>query len=113
MTEQNNTSKTLLHSFLIITHALELQPNSNPYRELKHRMNPEELIVLQHMQKQISAKKHQANKKEGQVPSNNRGRRRKPKGEEAVAVSDVAEHDNTVENITETCDTELPPSFPS
>ena len=56
MTEQNNTSKTLLHSFLIITHALELQPNSNPYRELKHRMNPEELIVLQHMQKQISAK---------------------------------------------------------
>ena len=103
--ETENSGKALLHSYLIVYHALELQPNSSHYRQLKQRMSPDELVVLQYMQKHVSHKKHAANKKEGQVPANKRGRKKQKPKEESHVVND-----NTA-TITET--TELPSSYPS
>jgi hypothetical protein len=103
-TAKNNTS-TLLNSFLIITHALELMPNSNHYRELKNRMSPDEVAVLKHLQKQNNSKKHRINKQEGQVLPNNRGRRKKPE-DLAIEVYDNAEPSTAI-------NAELPPSDPA
>ena len=114
MTDQHNTPEgisehdtsgrnALLDSYLMIYHALELQPNSSHYRQLKQRMTPEEILVLQYMQKHLSHKKHTANKQEGQVPVNNRGRK-KHKNEAPVV------NDSTATNAE---DTEIPPSYPS
>ena len=103
--ETENSWKALLHSYLIVYHALELQPNSSHYKQLKQRMSPDELVVLQYMQKHVSHKKHTANKKEGQVPANKRGRKKQKPKEESQVVND-----NTA---IKTEAPELPPSFPS
>ena len=106
ISEQDNSAKGLLDSYLMIFHALELQPNSSHYRQMKQRMSPEELVVLQYMQKHISHKKHAANKQEGQVPANNRGRKKQKPKEEALAVND-----NTADTNNDA--TDLPPPHPS
>ena len=53
ISEQDNSAKGLLDRYLMIFHALELQPNSSHYRQMKQGMSPEELVVLQFMQKHI------------------------------------------------------------
>ena len=106
ISEQDNSAKGLLDSYLMIFHALELQPNSSHYRQMKQRMSPEELVVLQYMQKHISHKKHAANKQEGQVPANNRGRKKQKPKEEALAAND-----NTSDKNHDA--TDLPPPHPS
>ena len=103
--ESESSGKALLHSYLIVYHALELQPNSSHYRQLKQRMSPDELVVLHYMQKHVSHKKHAANKQEGQVPANKRGRKKQKPKEEAQVVNDNA--------ATKTETIELPPFYPS
>ena len=122
MNDQENNGKALLHRYLIVHHALELQANSSHHRQLKQRMSPEELAVLQYMQKHLSHKKHTANKQDGQVASNNRGRKKNNRGHNDVAVDDTNEdsdrRETTIDHYQETTNDdattqELPPSYPS